>query len=110
MRPFHLCAHRRRVVETEQPVCVVDQQVEVFEEILPENPLQVRIGGETLEVINKDLLLGNSVRTGLNQVELRVGSRLTRSHSNHLGPALSIQMKGSGERRIDHRDLGAAIQ
>ena len=65
---------------------------------------------EILQVINEDLLVGNSVGAGFDQVELRVGSRLTRSDSCDHGRALSVQMKGGGERGIDHRDLGAAIQ
>ena len=72
MRPFHLCAHRVRVVETEQAVRVVDQHVEVLEEILAENALDVQIGGmEILEVINEHLLVGNSVGAGFEEIELR---------------------------------------
>ena len=90
---------------------IVDQHVEVLEEILAENTLKVQIGGmETLQVINEYLLVGNSMGAGLDQVELREGSRLTRSGACDHGRALSVQMKVSGERGIDHRDLGAAIQ
>ena len=75
MRPFHLRAHRARVVETEQAVRVVDQHVEVLEEILAEDALDVEIGGmEILEVIHEHLLLGNGVGAGFDQVELREGS------------------------------------
>ena len=82
MRPFHLCAHRRRVVETEQAMCIVDQHVEFLQEILSENAPQVLIFGmEILEVINQDLLVGNTFRAGFDQGELRVGSRPARSDS-----------------------------
>ena len=113
MRPFHRCAHRSRVVETEQAVRIVDQHVEVLEEILAQNAPNVQIGGmEILEVINEHLLPGNSVGAGFDQVELCEGSRLKRSGAcGHCDRArLSIQMKFRGERGIDHRDLGAAIQ
>src|ERR1700722_4604283 len=104
MPPFHVCAHRVRVVETEQAVCVFDQHVEVLEEILPEDALNVQIGGmEILEVINEPLLLGNSVGASFDQVELREGTGLTRSGPCDNGRALSFQMKCSGERGIDHR-------
>src|ERR1700733_15327437 len=111
MRPSHLCAHRSRVVKTEQAMCIVDQQVELLEEILPKNALHPSIGGmEILEVIHEDLLLSNMVRADFHHVELRVGSRVTGSDSRDHGSTVSIQMKCSGLKGIDHCDLGAAIQ
>ncbi len=90
---------------------IVDQHIEVLEEIVAENALNVQIGGiEMFKVINEHLLVGNSVGAGFDQVELREGSRLTRSDACDHGRALSIQMKFGGERGIDHSDLGAAIQ
>ena len=90
---------------------IVDQHVEVLEEILAENAVNVQVVGmEILEVINEHLLVGNSVGADLDQVELREGSRLTRSEACDHGRALSVQMKVGGERGIDQRDLGAAIQ
>ena len=111
MRPFHLCAHRGRVVETEQAMRIVDQHVEVLEKILAENTLKVQIGGmEILQVINEYPLVGDGMGADFEQVELREGSRLTKSDACDHGRALSVQMKFGGQRGIDHRDLGAGIQ
>ena len=41
-RPLHLCAHRGRLIETEQAVCIMDQQVEVFEKSSPRMPWRWR--------------------------------------------------------------------
>ena len=63
-------------------MCVVDQHVEFLQEILSENAPQVLIFGmEILEVINQDLLVGNTFIAGFDQGELRVGSRPARSDS-----------------------------
>jgi hypothetical protein len=109
--PFHLCAHRRRVVETEQAVRVVDKHVEMVEEVLAENALnELTVGMEILEGVNEHVLVGNRAGAGFDQVELREGRRLMRSEACDHGGALISQVKLSGKRRIDHGDLGAAIQ
>ena len=59
---------------------IVDQHVEVLEEILAEDTLNAQISrAEIPEVINEHSLVGNSVGTDFEKVELRQGSCLTRS-------------------------------
>src|ERR1700753_481158 len=99
MRPFHLCTHRPRVVETEQAARVVDQHVEMAEEILAENALnELTIGIEIVEVVNEHVLVGNGLGASFDQVELREGSRLTRSEACDHGRALMSKVKLSGKR------------
>jgi hypothetical protein len=63
-----------------------------------------------VQVIDEHPLVGYRVRAGFDQIELGKGSRLARSGAGDHDGALGTQMKFGGERRIDHCDLGTAIQ
>src|SRR3984885_8064251 len=111
MRALHAGSHRTRVIEAKQTVCIVDQHVEVLEKILAEDSLNVQVGGlEILEIIDNDPLVSDGARTRFEQVQLRDGSRLTRSRACDDSRALGFQVESSGQRRIDHGDLGAGVQ
>src|SRR5882762_11245528 len=112
MRSFDLGGHGRGVVETKQVVSIVDQHIEFAEKILAEDTAKkVEVDGMgILEVKHEYLLIGDGMGADFEQVELREGSGCKKSDSCYLGRALSIQIELSGQRGIDHRDLGAGVQ
>src|SRR5258705_9358005 len=55
-------------------------------------------------------MVGDSVGTSFEKVELCEGRGCVKSDSFYGRRALSIQMELSGQRGIEHRDLGAGIQ
>ena len=63
-----------------------------------------------LQIVDNDPLVGDGTGTGFNQVQLRNESSLTRSGAGDDSRALGLQVKSRGQRRIDHRDLGAGVQ
>ena len=86
MRPFHVCAHCGRVVETKQVVSIVDQHVELAKKILAEDTAKVEIDGMgILEVKHDYLLVGDRMGASFEQVELRDGSGSTKSESCYYG-------------------------
>jgi hypothetical protein len=111
MRPFHGCTHCGGVVETEKVVGIVDQYIELAQKIFAENAAKVEIDGMGIpDVKHEYLLAGDRMGADFEQVELREGCRSIESDSCYHGRVLSIQMELSGQRRIDHRDLGSGVQ
>src|SRR5260370_9820859 len=111
MRPFHVCAHCGRVVQTEQVVSIVDHHIELAQKIFAEDSAKMEIDGlGILDVKHEYLLVGDRMGAGFEQVELREGSGCLKCGSCYDGRALRIQVELSGQRGVDHRHLGAGIQ
>src|ERR1035438_8105352 len=98
MRPFYICAHRGRVVETEEVVRIVDQHIELLEKVLAKNTLDVEASYlEIVEVIDQHFLVGDGVRTGFEPVEAGEGSGGLGIDACDLGLPLGGEMEVGGQ-------------
>src|ERR1700758_67367 len=80
MRTFHTGAHRRRVIETQQAVRIVDQHVEVLKKILAQDSLNVEpVGLQIVETENEHLQVSESMGPGFKQVEFSRRGRCLKS-------------------------------
>jgi hypothetical protein len=110
MLPFHLWLHHLCVVETKHGVRVIDEHVEMPQKIPAENSANVRIGCvELFEVLNYNVWVCHRLRARFEQVQLRKRSTHVEADANKPGRALELQVKFSGQRRIDGGDLGAGV-
>ena len=106
MRPLHAGAHRGGFIKTEQAVNIVDQHVEVFQEVLPEDASYVEIDAvQILEFIYEHILVGDGVGAGFEQVDRNVRGRLARSGAGDHRCAPRLQMKLGGQGGVNQRDL-----
>ena len=91
---FHSCLHHLCVVEAKHAVRVVHQHVEMAQKIPPDNAAKVEIGClHRLEVVHHNGMVGNRVRAGFQQVQIRRGSLRTETGTDHLSRALGLQVK-----------------
>jgi hypothetical protein len=92
-------------------VNIVDQHVEVFQKVLPENALYVEIDAmQILEFIQEHILIRDGVRTGFEKVNLNVRGRLARPDAYDHRCAPRLQMKLGGQGGVNQGDLHSGIQ
>ena len=110
MFPFYLWLHDLCVVETKHAVRVIDEHVEMSQKVTAKNSANVRIGClEMPEVLNDNQRVCYSVRTSFEYVQVRKRRTRAETDADEPGRTLNLQVKFSGQRRIDDGDLGACI-
>ena len=109
--PFHASTHRGGFIEAEQAMDIVDQQIEMLQEVLPEDAPYVEIDAiQILEFIQEHILVGDGVGAGFEQVHRNVRGRLARPGAGDHRCAPALQMKLGGQGGVNQRDLHSGIQ
>jgi hypothetical protein len=99
-----------RVIETQDVLAIVDEQIKVFEEVLPQDASDARVRRlEFFEILYGDQSVRDRMHSGLDQVEICEGTADVGCDAFDSGNAAGSQVEFGGERGVDTADLSTRV-